>query len=191
MARDRSTTREGLRLAIESLPRHTRIAMLKGIESNQIIAGAYANGDGICPMLAAHRAGGHTSVIAFAKAWDRFVFRGARRVRARRVTGRELMILKVYLQASLLAAAGNSSAPSTSRPADDVRARRHRRAQPAASAERTERTGDADRSAELAQLEGWGWTRVVCRYDEFEKVLRQLGPEQPGRADEGGRRVLS
>ena len=28
-------------------------------------------------MLAAHRAGGRTNAISFARAWDRFAFRGA------------------------------------------------------------------------------------------------------------------
>ena len=54
-------------------------------------------------MLAAHRAGGRTNLIAFAKAWDRFAFRDGRSGRARRATERELRVLKVYLEASLLA----------------------------------------------------------------------------------------
>ena len=44
--------------------------MLEGIAANDIIVGAYTTGDGICPMLAAHRHGGRTSQIAFAQAWD-------------------------------------------------------------------------------------------------------------------------
>ena len=77
MRRNRSTARANLRAAIEALPRQTRVAMLKGIERNEIIVGAYSNRDGVCPMLAAHRAGGRTTAIAFAKAWDRFAFRNA------------------------------------------------------------------------------------------------------------------
>ena len=76
--------------------------MLEGIDDNDIIVGAYTSRDGICPMLAAHRAGGRTSVIAFAKAWDRFAFRDARRGRARRATHRELLVLRSHLEASLL-----------------------------------------------------------------------------------------
>jgi hypothetical protein len=76
--------------------------MLKGIDANDIIVGAYTSTDGICPMLAAHRAGGRTSVIAFAKAWDGFAFRDARSARARRATRRELLVLKSHLEASLL-----------------------------------------------------------------------------------------
>ena len=86
--RSRATI-EDLRQAIDCLPRRTRIAMLEGIAGNDIIVGAYSTGDGICPMLAAHRAGGRTSVIAFAQAWDRVAFRGQREARARRATERE------------------------------------------------------------------------------------------------------
>jgi hypothetical protein len=98
----RKATITELRLAIDSLPLQTRVAMLEGIRSNQIIVGAYTSSDGICPMLAAHRAGGRTSFIAFAKAWDRFAFRGARKCTARRASERELLVLSAHLEASLL-----------------------------------------------------------------------------------------
>ncbi len=95
-------TIEDLRNAIDSLPRHTRVAMLEGIAANDIIVGAYSSGDGICPMLAAYRNGGRTSLIAFAQAWDRVAFRGQKEARARRATARELLILKSHLESSLL-----------------------------------------------------------------------------------------
>src|SRR5215218_9784621 len=89
-----------LRIAIDCLPLQTRKAMLEGIEANRIIVGAYADREGgVCPMLAAHRNGGRTSFISFARAWDRFA--GARR--ARRATARELGVLEAHLQASMLA----------------------------------------------------------------------------------------
>src|SRR5689334_15778317 len=94
---------EDLRLAIDCLPHRTKLAMLRGIATNEIIVGAYSTSDGICPMLAAHRAGGRTSLISFAKAWDRFAFRDSRSQRARRATERELLILRAHLEASLLA----------------------------------------------------------------------------------------
>jgi hypothetical protein len=50
-------------------------------------------------MLAAHRCGGRTSFVSFARAWDRFA--GARR--ARRATARELRILEGRLEATILA----------------------------------------------------------------------------------------
>src|SRR5436309_3409468 len=86
----RQATIEDLRVAVECLPRYTRIAMLHGLRTNEIIVGAYSSDGGICPMLAAHRAGGRTSMISFAKAWDRFALRGRRKARPRPATAREL-----------------------------------------------------------------------------------------------------
>ena len=76
--RPRATIQE-LREAVQCLPRATRIAMLEGLDAGPIIAGAYTSGDGICPMLAAHRAGGRCSAAFFADAWDRFAFRDGTR----------------------------------------------------------------------------------------------------------------
>jgi hypothetical protein len=92
---------EDLRLTIDCLPVITREAMLEGIRSNErIIVGAYVDGEGgVCPMLAAHQAGGRTSFLPFAKSWDRFT--RAKRG-ARQATKRELAILVGQLQASLL-----------------------------------------------------------------------------------------
>src|SRR5947209_13429970 len=75
-------TIEDLRTAVRCLPRSTRIAMLEGLRSNEIVVGAYSSDGGICPMLAAHRNGGRTSMISFAKAWDRFAL-GRRRATKR------------------------------------------------------------------------------------------------------------
>src|SRR5215212_4441088 len=85
--RRRRRTIEDLRTAIDCLPMHTRVAMLEGVRRWPIIVGAYTDRQGgVCPMLAAHRCGGRTDLLAFAHAWDRFT--GARR-RARRATERE------------------------------------------------------------------------------------------------------
>jgi hypothetical protein len=90
---------EDLRRAIDCLPMETRVAMLEGVRSNDIIVGAYTTRDGgVCPMLAAHRHGGRTSLISFARTWDRFT----RAKRARRATEREVRILTAHLEASLL-----------------------------------------------------------------------------------------
>jgi hypothetical protein len=98
MSRARSPI-EDLRLAIDCLPVRTRRAMLEGIRTNEIIVGAYADrAGGVCPMLAAHRCGGRTSFVSFARAWDRF----AASRRARRATPRELRVLEGQLEASLL-----------------------------------------------------------------------------------------
>ncbi|HET8822622.1 MAG TPA: hypothetical protein VFM57_13830 [Thermoleophilaceae bacterium] len=89
-----------LRTAIDCLPLQTRKAMLEGVEANRIIVGAYTDRDGgVCPMLAAHRNGGRTSLASFARAWDAYT--GARRRRARTATERELITLKAMLGASI------------------------------------------------------------------------------------------
>jgi hypothetical protein len=110
--RPRTTRRaaEDLRQAIDALPLRTREAMLEGVSTHEIIVGAYADRlGGVCPMLAAHRCGGRTSFIAFARAWDRFA--GSRR--ARRATERELTVLQGHLRASILAEAGGGQADAT------------------------------------------------------------------------------
>ena len=91
-----------LRRAIDALPVTTREAMLEGIRSNPIVVGAYTDDrGGICPMLAAHRNGGRTTLLAFARSWDAFA--RVRAGRVRRATRRELSILESQLTASLLA----------------------------------------------------------------------------------------
>ncbi len=91
---------ERLRLAIDCMPVATREAMLHGIQSNErILVGAYVDEHGgVCPMLAAHRCGGRTDFLSFAKSWDRFAREGARR---REATPREVRILIAQLQDSL------------------------------------------------------------------------------------------
>lgn len=87
-----------LRTAIDCLPLTTREAMLEGISAGRIIVGAYTDRQGgVCPMLAAHRNGGRTSLASFARAWDRYT--GARRARA--ATPRELIALRAMLEASI------------------------------------------------------------------------------------------
>jgi hypothetical protein len=88
-----------LRSAVDRLPQHTKEAMLRGIAGNRIIVGAYvdARSGGVCPMLAAHRNGGRTSVASFARAWDEYT--GAKR--PRRATRREVNTLRALLEQSL------------------------------------------------------------------------------------------
>jgi hypothetical protein len=163
-----------LREAIDCLPRYTREAMLRGIAENEIIVGAYTDGGGVCPMLAAHRAGGRTDFIGFAKAWDRFAFRGTRVRLARRATERELLILRTHLEASLLADDG---------PSPDLAAAMAEHRELIARRDRGRdrdrlRPGDPDRSKELARRHGWAWMRVFRRYDEYESALELLQSEE-------------
>jgi hypothetical protein len=74
--------------------------MLGGVESNRIIVGAYTDrSGGVCPMLAAHRNGGRTSLASFARAWDRYT--GVRGRKPRLATERELTTLRTMLEASI------------------------------------------------------------------------------------------
>src|SRR5437764_14363292 len=98
MRTSRQASIEDLSRSIDCLPTRTKRAMLQGIDTNPIIVGAYSTRDGICPMLAAHRAGGRTDLIAFARAWDRVALGGRRRAKPRRATERELLILRSHLE---------------------------------------------------------------------------------------------
>jgi hypothetical protein len=174
MRTKRRATIEDLRLAVECLPQTTRIAMLEGLRSNEIIVGAYSRDGGICPMLAAHRAGGRTNMISFAKAWDRFALGGARVTRPRRATARELGVLVAHLEASLLdeelprtelAGAIESHRQLLARREHDRRADRPR-------------PGDPDRTRELRSRPGWAWTRLVRSYNEYERALEWIERER-------------
>ena len=153
---------------IDSLPRDTRVAMLAGIRQNDIIVGAYTDHAGICPMLAAHRAGGRASCISFSKAWDAFAFRGARTRVARRATRRELLVLTSHLEVSLL-----DDDLSSDLGAAPVQ---HEELVPARPADRP---GDPDRGAELETRPGWAWLRVMRRYDEYERALALVESGEP------------
>ena len=148
MSRARSPI-EDLRLAIDCLPVRTRRAMLEGIRSSDIIVGAYADrAGGVCPMLAAHRCGGRTSFVSFARAWDRFAGAG----RARPATTRELRILEGQLEASLLA--------------------EHPLGLGAAIAEHR-----ALRAKAPPRRGRWAWRRPGRRSQEDERALRRLEAE--------------
>jgi hypothetical protein len=158
MAR-RTTSIQDLRRTIDCLPLRTRTAMLEGVRANEIIVGAYTDrAGGVCPMLAAHRCGGRTSFISFARAWDRFT--DAKR--ARRATRRELAVLVAHLEASILAEDG---AVDLGRAIADHEALKA--ATPA-------RQGDPDRHAELRGRTGWSWLRPFRRLDDYERALAHV-----------------
>src|SRR4051794_32219949 len=141
-----------LRQAIDCLPARTREAMLAGIDANEIIVGAYTDRrGGVCPMLAAHRHGGRTSLASFAKAWDRYT--GARR-RPRPATERELRTLRAMLEASLVYGGSElAEAANAHRAAVEARG-----PQPAA---RRRDTGERSRAQGPKQRPRWGWVRGV------------------------------
>jgi hypothetical protein len=170
MGTRRRATIEDLRLAVEGLPRATRLAMLDGLRSNEIVVGAYSSDGGICPMLAAHRNGGRTNTISFAKAWDRFALGRGRATKPRRATERELRVLITHLEASLL----DEELPRTELAAA---IESHKRLLARHEEERP-RPGDLNRSAELRSRPGWAWTRLVRSHDEYERALEWIEQEQ-------------
>src|SRR5829696_6797615 len=99
-SRRRNRPARRLRVSIDALPGATKLAMLEGIRETPIIAGAYTSPHGTCPMLAAHRRGGRTSLATFARAWDGYT-RAERGPRP--ATERELHTLEAMLEASLTA----------------------------------------------------------------------------------------
>jgi hypothetical protein len=183
--RDRNPA-ERLRFAVEALPARTKRAMLKGMDSNPIIVGAYVDRDGgVCPMLAAHRNGGRTSLASFARAWDRYT--DAKRPRL--ATRRELRALRSLLEASL-------SAEHLGEPASIAAAAAQIRSERAAASRRESRaadstppaippetagapirvrrradTGERHRAHELRDRLRWSWMRPARRYEEFRDLL--------------------
>jgi hypothetical protein len=163
---------QDLRRAIDCLPRPTREAMIDGIDSNPIIVGAYTDGSGgVCPMLAAHRGGGRTSLASFARAWDRYTEARS----ARRATGRELRTLQAMLEASLWY---EPDTGDLARAAAELRDRRAAEAMPAARRD----TGERDRSNELRHRPGWAWLRVFRRYDDWQEALARAEEQQADQA---------
>jgi hypothetical protein len=170
MRRRRKPAHE-LRTAIDCLPIETRRAMLDGMGANRIIVGAYVDREGgVCPMLAAHRNGGRTSLASFARAWDRYTKAGRG---PRPASERELRTLRTMLEASIAL-----DAPDAEEELGQAIAE-HRAARPRGD------TGERDRTSELSQREGWAWLRPFRRYDDYELALREVDrPESPEREPE-------
>ena len=147
--------------------------MLEAVRDSDIIVGAYTDRDGgICPMLAAHRRGGRTNFISFARAWDRFaVTKG----RARRASERELRVLTSQLEASLMEEEQIDFAQVIDEHAALVERRGARR--PRRSRRATQRPGDRDRSGELRLRAGWAWLRPFRRYDDYARALDRVEAE--------------
>jgi hypothetical protein len=142
---------EDLRIAVECLPSTTRAAMLEGVRTWPIIVGAYTDRrGGVCPMLAAHRCGGRTDFLAFARAWDRFTHAK----RPRRATEREVATLIAYLEAGLL---GDPTAEFEAAIADHQAAARDRRTREAARV-------------------GWTWLWAAERPGEAKEEGREREP---------------
>lgn len=158
---------------MDCLPERTREAMLEGLDHNEIIVGAYTDRSGrVCPMLAAHRHGGRTSLASFAKAWDRYT--GARR-RPRPATEREIRTLRAMLEASLMYGSSELAAV-----ADEHRELQARNPKPVEKKRRRD-TGERSRLKELGGKPGWSWLRVFRRLDDFEAAVAQAESEEKAR----------
>ena len=149
--------------------------MLQGIHEEPIIVGSYTSRDGgVCPMLAAHRRGGRTSLASFARAWDRYT---AAPRRARRATQRELRTLTAMLESSLA-----SDERADTDLADAVKqlqaSKAERSTEPAAVPAARHDTGERDRTEELRRRPGWAWLRVFRRHDEYEAALAQIEAQE-------------
>jgi hypothetical protein len=143
----------------------TREAMLRGIDANPIIVGAYVDraSGGICPMLAAHRNGGRTNLASFARAWDRYT--GARRPRL--ATRRELRTLRALLVSSIGVEDAGPEPGSLAEAAERIRAERSEFAARAPAPD----SGDRHRGAELRDRLRWAWMRPAQRYDTYKDLL--------------------
>jgi hypothetical protein len=188
MRRSRRDPSRRLRIAVERLPRRTKEAMIRGLDTNRIIVGAYVdpNSGGVCPMLAAHRNGGRTDVASFARAWDEYT--AARR--PRRATRREVRVLRALLVDSLDLDTSIERA-SIAELAAQIRAEReafrcaNRETEPTAEAPLAEPevvpeeirirrrlpTGERHRAAELRLRPNWAWLRPARRLDDFKDLL--------------------
>ena len=158
-------------MAIDCLPHATRVAMLEGIRSNAIIVGAYTDRNGgVCPMLAAHRCGGRTSLASFARAWDRYTGAPAR---PRDATERELRTLKAMLEISILDDNGESDLAAAVADLKTARANRVAVVNGNGGPRRPD-TGERDRTEELTTRPGWAWLRPFRRYDDYSAALEEV-----------------
>jgi hypothetical protein len=158
--------------------------MLDGMDKNRIIVGAYVDREGgVCPMLAAHRHGGRTSLASFARAWDRYTKAGRG---PRPATERELRTLRTMLEASI-ALEGIGTDSDLSLAVAEHRAARRRRGRQSLPWD----SGERDRTPELRDRHGWSWLRLFRRYDAYEMALRDIeAAERPSDREEDREREL-
>jgi hypothetical protein len=169
MAENRTSQTSALRRAIDCLPSRTREAMLVGIANNTIVVGAYTYADGICPMLAAHRNGGRTDFVAFARSWDEYCFRGVRprKRRPRLASASELATLRAYIESSMLA-------DESVRPPHRDPTLAHGDTPEPEDREPVLSPVAPDSSSEQPSRAGWRELAITRSLDEFELALTEL-----------------
>jgi len=167
-------------MAVDCLPVLTRQAMLEGIRENDIVAGAYTDrSGGVCPMVAAHRAGPRTSLLYFARVWDRFT---GTQEQGRRATEREVGVLRAQLEASLLAEESCDFGEVVADHRKLLSRSRREATRPKPEAPRPKpgapRPGDPDRRDELRRRTGWAWLRPFRRLDDYQRALARVESER-------------
>jgi hypothetical protein len=168
----RKTVIQDLRRTIDCLPLATRVAMLEGVREETIIVGAYTDGTGgVCPMLAAHRHGGRTSFLQFARTWDAFAKapnRGSRPAKER-----ELRILERHLEASIAASEGEVTGGELAEAIAEHRALVARTHAAGSTPEpRVARRRPAKPTRGAPRLPAW--MRPIGSVAEYEAVLEQV-----------------
>ena len=106
MTTSRDQALADLRQSIDTLPERTRRAMLAGIGNNTVITGAFSDGSGVCPMVAADRVSTGARCMGFPEAWDRFTGVHGRYI-TRPATQYEVLHLRMQLEESLAARGGD------------------------------------------------------------------------------------
>jgi hypothetical protein len=160
--------------------------MLRGIERNRIIVGAYVDprSGGICPMLAAHRNGGRTSLASFALAWDCYTNAKRPRLARRREVATLVSLLRDGLSEGSLGAAAEGSIAEA---AKAIRAERaefaalEARDRPVPSLQPPEPDGEepkisrrrhgAERAAELRDRLRFAWKPRRGRADGYKDLV--------------------
>jgi hypothetical protein len=162
----RRSSAQRLRASVEAMPPATRAAMLRGIDENEIIVGAYVDNHsgGICPMLAAHRHGERTAFGTFARAWDQFTRADPKK--PRRATRREIRALRSYLERGMIG--GEISGTPLGNEVRDVQASRRRLAE-------AEAREGADRSVEQMLSEA----QAEAEQERSEQLAREHDATEP------------
>ncbi|MDO9407647.1 hypothetical protein [Patulibacter sp.] len=172
----RNTLIQDLRHTIDCMPMHTRVAMLQGVREDTIIVGAYTDSDGgVCPMLSAHRRGGRTTFIQFARTWDRFT--KAPKGRSRPAKERELQILTRHLEASIEAESELITATEMGSAIAEHRVLVERReVEEQASAKRARRRERTAVAASPNRIPSW--MRPMGSIEEYERAMEEVGRQK-------------
>lgn len=172
----RNTLIQDLRHTIDCMPMHTRVAMLQGVREDTIIVGAYTDASGgVCPMLAAHRRGGRTTFIQFARTWDRFT--KAPKRGSRPAEQRELRILERHLEASIEAESELITASEMGQAIAEHRSLVERSEVERTAAAKRARRRELTAVAASPKLVP-SWMRPMGSIEEYERAMEEVGRQK-------------